>query len=97
TVEAYLRDLLAGQASPIPRDSVVAEPEPSYIVAQAPKVMGGRNVVRSKLQRQSHEVFVETYLRDSLIHLNPEIKEQPGRAEEVIYKLRAIVLSVRSD
>jgi type I restriction enzyme R subunit len=42
-------------------------------------------------------VLVEPWLRRSLIHLNPEVAAQPDRADEVLYKLRAIVLSVRSD
>lgn len=36
-------------------------------------------------------------MRDALIRLNPEIAAQSDRADEVLYKLRAIVLSVRSD
>ena len=44
-----------------------------------------------------NDVFIETYLREALIRLNPEIASQPERADEVLYKLRAIVLSVRSD
>jgi type I restriction enzyme R subunit len=47
--------------------------------------------------RQIQEVLVEPWLRDALIRLNPEIAAQPDRADEVLYKLRAIVLSVRSD
>ena len=34
---------------------------------------------------------------EGLIRLNPEIAARPDRADEVLYKLRAIVLSVRSD
>ncbi len=96
TVEAYLRDLLTGSTK-VAVPGVVSSPEPLYIVGRAAKGIGWRYVSPSKLPRQSHEVFVESYLRDSLIHLNPEIVEQPDRADEVIYKLRAIVLSVRSD
>jgi type I restriction enzyme R subunit len=47
--------------------------------------------------RQIQEVLVEPWLREALIRLNPEIAAQPDRADEVLYKLRAIVLSVRSD
>ncbi len=36
-------------------------------------------------------------MREALIRLNPDIAAQPERADEVIYKLRAIVLGVRSD
>lgn len=96
TVEAYLRDLLTGPDKEI-LPGIVSEPEPVYVIGRATKGAGWRYVSPAKLPRQSHEVFVESYLRESLIHLNPEIKEQPDRADEVIYKLRAIVLSVRSD
>ncbi|MBR9802640.1 type I restriction endonuclease subunit R [bacterium] len=49
------------------------------------------------LSRQVSDVFVESSLRQALIKLNPEIAEQPDRADEVIYKLRAILLSVQND
>jgi len=50
-----------------------------------------------ELPRQATEVFVEAQLREALIRLNPEIAEQPDRADEVIYKLRAIPLAVKND
>ncbi len=34
---------------------------------------------------------------EALIALNPEIAERPDRADEVIYALRAILLSVQGD
>ncbi|MDO8975045.1 type I restriction endonuclease subunit R [Reyranella sp.] len=49
------------------------------------------------LPRQAGEVMVEAWLREALIALNPEIAEQPNRADEVIYALRAILLSVQGD
>ncbi len=49
------------------------------------------------MPRQIQEVLVEPWLRDALIRLNPEIGAQPDFADEVLYKLRAILLSVRSD
>jgi type I restriction enzyme R subunit len=42
-------------------------------------------------------VLVETWVRDALIRLNPEIAAEPELADQVLYKLRAIILSVRSD
>jgi type I restriction enzyme R subunit len=42
-------------------------------------------------------VLVEPWVREALIRLNPEIAAQPDRTDEVLYKLRAIILSVRSD
>ena len=35
---------------------------------------------------------LKNWLRQALIRLNPEIAAQPERADEVLYKLRAIVL-----
>ena len=33
--------------------------------------------------------MVESWVREALIRLNPEIAAQPDRADEVIYNLRA--------
>lgn len=50
-----------------------------------------------EVPRQPGDVMVEAWLRDALIRLNPEIAAQPDRADEVIYALRAILLSVQGD
>lgn len=54
-------------------------------------------VTATALPRQPGEVLVEPWVREALIALNPEIAEQPDRADEVIYALRAILLSVQGD
>ena len=54
-------------------------------------------VAATALPRQPGEVMVEPWVREALITLNPEIAEQPDRADEVIYALRAILLSVQGD
>ena len=41
--------------------------------------------------------MVEDQVREALIRLNPEIAQSPNKAEEVLHKLRAIILSVRDD
>lgn len=46
------------------------------------------------LQREITDVFLEKELKESLIRLNPAIKSNPDRAEEVIFKLRAILIAV---
>jgi type I restriction enzyme R subunit len=51
----------------------------------------------SSLRRGAGEVFVESILRDGLVRLNPEVKQRPDRADEVLYRLRAIPLSVQTD
>jgi type I restriction enzyme R subunit len=48
------------------------------------------------LPRQLDEVFVTDHLRDALCRLNPAIAADPARADEVIYRLNAILLSVPS-
>jgi type I restriction enzyme R subunit len=65
----------------------VSEPNNSY---------GRQWVYKSsqELQRGVNEVLLENELKDALIRLNPEITANPIFADEVIYKLRAILLSV---
>lgn len=94
TVEAYLYDLLSGPAKPIPAN-VVQEPEATY--GRSHKGIGWRRVASADIPRQHQDVLVESWVREALIRLNPEIAAQPDRADEVLYKLRAIVLAVRSD
>jgi hypothetical protein len=59
--------------------------------------LGWQPAAAADLPRQPREVFVEAYVRAALIRLNPEIAAQPERADEVLYRLRALVLAVRSD
>lgn len=94
TVEAYVRDLLAGPIKTVPANTA-QEPQSSY--GPSPKGIGWRYAAAAEVPRQIQEVLVEPWLREALIRLNPEIAAQPDRADEVLYKLRAIVLSVRSD
>src|SRR5690348_18367544 len=63
---------------------VGTDPQWSYVPAQ-------------QLPRQNDDVMVESWVRESLIKLNPEIATQPDRADEVIYNLRACILSVQAD
>lgn len=54
-------------------------------------------VAAEKVPRKFGEVMVVTWVREALIRLNLEIAAQPDRADEVIYLLNAILLSVHSD
>ena len=49
------------------------------------------------LPRQLDEVLVKAWVREALIALNPEIAAQPERADEVMYVLQAILVSVGGD
>ncbi len=94
TVEAYLHDLLSGQAKPVPA-YVAQELQAPYGRVHAG--LGWRRVASADIPRQAQEVLVEKWVREALIRLNPEIAARPDLADEVLYRLRAIVLSVRCD
>ena len=49
-----------------------------------------------QLARQTGDVFVESMVREALVKLNPEIEVEPEKADEVIYRLRTIPMSVSS-
>jgi type I restriction enzyme R subunit len=94
TVEAYLYDLLSGPTKPVAVNAV-QEPESHY--GRAHKCLGWRRIASADIPRQTQEVLVEKWVREALIRLNPEIAADPELADQVLYKLRAIILSVRSD
>jgi type I restriction enzyme, R subunit len=54
-------------------------------------------VPATQIPRQPGDVMVEAWVRQALIRLNPEIAAQPDRADEVIFALRAILISVQAD
>src|SRR5690606_4250555 len=54
-------------------------------------------VAPQQVPRRLNDVMVESWVREALIALNPEIAAKPDRADEVIYALRAILLSVGGD
>lgn len=57
--------------------------------------LGWKFIPSNELHRQESEVLVEELVKEALIKLNPEIKKDPIKAEEILYRLRAIILSVR--
>lgn len=44
------------------------------------------------LPRESQDVLVESWLKEALCRLNPDIAKDPEKADEVIYKLRGVLL-----
>ncbi len=93
SVEDYVRDLLCGK-----QDAAVREP--LFKGATLPAMahgLGWQFIAADQLPRTFNDVLIEAHLRQALIRLNPEIAEKPDRTDEVIYKLRAIILSVQSD
>lgn len=93
TVEAHLRDLVAGP--PPGRDTPFG---PGFAEGgNSGTGLGWRYMGPNDLSRQQHEVLVESHLRAALLQLNSEIAQNPSRADEVIYRLRAIIMGARSD
>jgi type I restriction enzyme R subunit len=89
TVEQMVLDTLSGHVS----EGLVADAQGFYTGTGK----GWRFVAADQLPRQPSEVLVEAMVRDALIRLNPEINAQPDRADEVLYRLRTIPLSVQSE
>src|SRR5690606_30149992 len=85
TVEAYVIEQLSGAKLLV--SSYVQEPTVGY----------GKQwlyVEPNNLNRSASEVLLEGKLNEALQRLNPVISANPAFADEVIYKLRAILLSV---
>ena len=96
TVEQLVLDTLSD------RDNqwCVAEPQTDYLDSHLTLQilsLKWRFMSAEELPRQQSDVLVESMVRDALIRLNPEIKVQPDRADEVLYRLRAIPLTVKSE
>ncbi len=95
TVEDFIRDLLSGQSARTMRESRASYGREQ--MAQASTDVGWQYIPSEQLPRAESDVLVEAHVREALIALNPEIADKPDRADEVLYRLRAILLSVSSD
>lgn len=58
------------------------------------KANGWKYIPSEDLPRDYSDVLVTPMVKDALIRLNPEIAEDPSRADQVIYKLRSIIMTV---
>ena len=56
---------------------------------------GWNYIPAEDLPRAYSDVMVEPMVKAALIRLNPEIAAEPSRADEVIYKLRTLILTVQ--
>ncbi|KAA9338437.1 HsdR family type I site-specific deoxyribonuclease [Hymenobacter busanensis] len=76
----------------------VHEPAATYGAVPGAAASAGtcqwRYVPANHLKRKETDVLLEADVKDALIRLNPSIAAQPSRADEVIYKLRNILLAV---
>lgn len=90
TVEAFIRDQLCGGVA----HHTAVGPGLARRNRQI-SGLGWHYLSASNLARQPQEVLVEDHLREALIRLNSSIAAQPDRADDVLYRLRAIVMTVR--
>ena len=95
-VENFVRDLLCG-AKQASASNVIEAGVPYVTAGRASWGSGWHFIPAVALPRDANDVFVEPYVRDALVRLNPSIEAEPDRTNEVIHKLRAIVLAVRSE
>ncbi|HZH86374.1 MAG TPA: type I restriction endonuclease subunit R [Brumimicrobium sp.] len=84
SVEYYIIHQLTGVNL---NNNTVAEPKAGYGAQW-------QFVAPNDLQRSVNEVLLEQELKEAIIRLNPEITAQPDLADEVIYKLRAVLIAV---
>jgi type I restriction enzyme, R subunit len=99
TVEQMIIDAATSLGSGVGSSVVREEPAAGWGGSLGEELKPSRwtYVAATAVPRQPGEVMVEPWVREALIALNPEIAEQPDRADEVIYALRAILLSVQGD
>ncbi len=92
TTEHFVLNELAGVSPETVQDATYRAPE----YALEPGSGKWQYVPAVQLRREPSDAMVETLLKDALIRLNPDIAADPNKADEVLYKLRAIFLSVGS-
>lgn len=93
-VEDFLLDLLTTSA----QSAKVQEAKPGYApIARAMHQAGWTFIGGKSLPRTLSDVLLGPHLTDALIALNPTIAAKPDRADEVIYRLKAILLGVGTE
>ena len=88
SVEHFIIHCLTGVNLNENVSGILAEPQVEYETTKWKYISG------EMLERDSADVLLEKELSAALCRLNPEIATQPERAEEVIHKLRAILVTV---
>lgn len=89
TVEHFFVHRLTGiNLNDVNAGNAVEEPIPAYDSVK------WRFVPSDQLGRDITEVLLEKELKESLCRLNPDINRNPEHAEEVVRKLRAILITV---
>jgi type I restriction enzyme, R subunit len=97
TVEQMILDAATFLGADKDSLSTREDPPPGWGGSLGEEFQPSRWTYAPQVPRQTTEVMAEPWVREALIALNPEIAAQPDRADEVIYALRAILLSVNAD
>lgn len=90
SVEHFIIHRLTGVNLNATQSGLVAEDPVEYDTVK------WKYVQSELLRRNVDDILLEKELTDALCRLNPEIAAQPERAEEVIHKLRAILITVNN-
>ena len=89
SVEHFFIERLTGiNLNRIEPGNVVREPETTY------GTFHWQYVQSELLKREITAVLLESELQKSLCRLNPDIERNPDFADEVIHKLRAILITI---
>jgi len=92
TIENALRDQLVGKPVTV-QTGMVAEETAEYIASNRDlkwKYVHGENLVL--YGKQPQDVFVDTWLKEALCRLNKPLAANPDLADEVIHRLRGVLL-----
>ncbi|OGZ05521.1 MAG: DEAD/DEAH box helicase [Candidatus Lloydbacteria bacterium RIFCSPHIGHO2_01_FULL_49_22] len=89
TTEHFILNELTGISPELMQDSNYLAPDSAFHPG-----LKWQYVPSSQLKREAKDAIVESLLKDALIRLNPDIAADPNKADEVLYKIRAIFLSV---
>jgi len=91
TTEYFILNELTGIKPEIFTDPSYQAPNEAFLPSRS-----WQYVPANQLKRDPKDTLVESLLKDALIRLNPTIAADPNKADEVLYKLRAIFLTVSS-
>lgn len=92
TIENALRDHLVGKPVTV-QTGMVAEETAEYVAGNRDlkwKFVHGENLVL--YGKQPQDVFVDTWLKESLCRLNKPLADNPDLADEVIHRMRGVLL-----
>lgn len=92
TIENALRDHLVGKTISAQAGTVAAE-SAEYVAGSSDlkwKYIHGENLLH--YGKQPQDVFVDTWLKDALCRLNKPMAANPDLADEVIHRLRGVLL-----